>query len=278
MSMDDLHQGVTPAAHAVLDQLEALRAQPDPAGTYFHPHAAKALLPRLLRTTMMATATRMAVEAAAHLIRFVEQQDASHQRLGIHLFGNPDAPGLEQVAEGAGSEAGGTPPPSPPAPSPSAAIIETCDRLAQRMGGQYVPHESERADRNAAAAALEANERQRLEAEVERLRAERDRPETTDWLRGVMLEASHQRARWGSDRDAGKTPLDWFWLIGFLAQKAAQAAVSGDTEKAAHHTISTAAALANWHLAITGQSNAMRPGINPPEALSAEAINQEPAK
>lgn len=81
-----------------------------------------------------------------------------------------------------------------------------------------------------------------------------------------MLEASHQRARWGSDHDGGKTAWDWFWLIGYLAQKAASALVAGDRDKALHHCISTAAALANWHASILGGDNRMRPGIAPPEA------------
>lgn len=87
-------------------------------------------------------------------------------------------------------------------------------------------------------------------------------PETADFMAGVPLEAAHQRDRWGTDHNAGKTPFDWFWLIGYLAQKAAQAHVDGNAEKALHHTISTAAALANWHAAISGASNAMRPGID----------------
>ena len=87
-------------------------------------------------------------------------------------------------------------------------------------------------------------------------------PETADFMAGVPIEAAHQRERWGSEHDAGKTPFDWFWLVGYLAQKAATAAVSGDAEKAKHHTISTAAALANWHAALTGQTD-MRPGIGP---------------
>ncbi len=87
-------------------------------------------------------------------------------------------------------------------------------------------------------------------------------PETTDFMAGVPLEAIHQRERWGAAHDAGKGPLDWFWLIGYLAQKAADAAIRGDTEKAKHHTISTAAALANWHAALTGADTSMRPGID----------------
>lgn len=100
-----------------------------------------------------------------------------------------------------------------------------------------------------------------LQAENERLTALLNTPETEDFARGVMLEAPHQRARWGSDHDAGKTPFDWFWLVGYLAQKAASSAVAGDMDKAKHHTISTAAALANWHLALSGTDEHMRPGI-----------------
>ena len=83
-------------------------------------------------------------------------------------------------------------------------------------------------------------------------------------MAGVPIEAAHQRERWGVEHDGGKTPFDWFWLIGYLAQKAASAAVAGDDEKAKHHTISTAAALANWHAQLSGITNAMRPGIAPP--------------
>lgn len=89
-------------------------------------------------------------------------------------------------------------------------------------------------------------------------------PETADFMAGVPLEAAHQRERWGVSHDGGKTPFDWFWLIGYLAQKAADAATRGDSEKAKHHTISTGAALANWHAALTGADNRMRPGIATP--------------
>lgn len=94
-------------------------------------------------------------------------------------------------------------------------------------------------------------------------------PEIFDFTRAVVLEAQHQRGRWGSDHDSGKQPSDWFWLLGFLAGKALAAHVAGNTEKALHHTISSAAVLANWHAAILGQTN-MRPGIE----LSAESEAQ----
>ena len=88
-------------------------------------------------------------------------------------------------------------------------------------------------------------------------------PELRNFSEGVTLEALHQRERWGTEHDAGKTPADWFWLVGYLAGKALHAQTSGNTEKALHHTISTAAALANWHAAISGALTAMRPGIDP---------------
>jgi hypothetical protein len=99
-------------------------------------------------------------------------------------------------------------------------------------------------------------------------------PETADFMAAVPLEAAHQRERWGVHHDAGKTPFDWFWLVGYLAQKAASSAVVGDTEKAMHHTISTAAALANWHAALSGADTSMRPGIDPAAHLQ-EASNVE---
>lgn len=107
------------------------------------------------------------------------------------------------------------------------------------------------------------------DALVEALRTEIvNSPETADFMAGVPIEAAHQRDRWGADHDAGKTPFDWFWLVGHLAQKAADAAVRGDKDKARHHTISTAAALANWHAALSGADTRMRPGIAPPAALN----------
>jgi hypothetical protein len=106
----------------------------------------------------------------------------------------------------------------------------------------------------------------KAEDEVQRLRAIVNTPETADFMKGVPLEAAHQRERWGANHDAGKAPLDWFWLIGYLAQKAATSAIAGDVEKAKHHTISTAAALSNWHLQLAGGDKRMRPGIAEPIA------------
>lgn len=99
-------------------------------------------------------------------------------------------------------------------------------------------------------------------SEVDRLNGIINTPKKDDFLRAVSTEAEHQRQRWGSDHDAGKTPADWFWLVGYLAGKALHAHTTGDTDKAEHHVITTAAALANWHLAMFGKTD-MRPGINP---------------
>lgn len=91
----------------------------------------------------------------------------------------------------------------------------------------------------------------------EKMREQLDSPELQDFLAGVRLEAAHQRKRWGTDQDAGKTDADWFWLVGYLAGKAMH-----KPEKRLHHLITAAAALFNWHFYTLGKTN-MRPGINP---------------
>lgn len=112
-----------------------------------------------------------------------------------------------------------------------------------------------------------------LEREIRELKAERDTPETEDFFKGVPLEAAHQRGRWGNEHDSGKEPQDWFWLVGYLAGKCLASHIAGDRNKALHHTISTAAALANWHMAIKGKGD-MRPGIETPiEERNAERKN-----
>lgn len=105
--------------------------------------------------------------------------------------------------------------------------------------------------------------RQETQARLDAALLALNTPEILDFVKAVPLEAAHQRERWGSDHDAGKTAADWFWLVGYLAGKALHMHAQGNTEKALHHTISTAAALANWHSAILGKTD-MRPGIMPP--------------
>lgn len=84
------------------------------------------------------------------------------------------------------------------------------------------------------------------EAELVRLRAIIDRPENDDFLKGVSIEAEHARRRWEKD-DIAKTPFEWMGLVLFLAGKGLKAYLDGDTEKAKHHCVSSAAALLNFH-------------------------------
>jgi hypothetical protein len=105
--------------------------------------------------------------------------------------------------------------------------------------------------------------------EVARLNAIINTPQADDFMRAVSIEAEHQRQRWGNSHDGGKEPADWFWLIGYLAGKALHAHVSGDTAKAEHHVITTAAACANWHQGLFGKTD-MRPGIDG-EAMTGES-------
>ena len=72
-------------------------------------------------------------------------------------------------------------------------------------------------------------------------------PELEDFATGVVLEAQHQRARWPDGHDENKSPPDWFWTLGYLAQKAMTSQMAGDSEKAKHHLITSAALMANWH-------------------------------
>lgn len=98
-----------------------------------------------------------------------------------------------------------------------------------------------------------------LQAQITRLLSLIDTPHTNDFMAAVPLEAAHQIKRWAIEHDEGKTPLDWFWLVGYLAQKAATSAMAGDVEKAKHHTISTAAVM-NWYRRLTGDDQSFQPG------------------
>lgn len=108
-----------------------------------------------------------------------------------------------------------------------------------------------------------------LQTEIARLNAIINTPQSNDFLRAVSIEAEHQRQRWSSDHDAGKTPADWFWLVGYLGGKALHSHSDNNIEKAEHHIITTAAALANWHLNMFGNTS-MRAGIDGEDALQAK--------
>lgn len=92
-------------------------------------------------------------------------------------------------------------------------------------------------------------------------------PHTDEFLPAVELEAAHQRERFGEAHARGKSAENWFWLVGYLAGKCLRAVITGDRDKALHHTISSAAALANWYEAIKldttgkgiGQDNDIKP-------------------
>lgn len=86
--------------------------------------------------------------------------------------------------------------------------------------------------------------------EVDRLSGLINTPELDDFDKAVPLECAHQIERWGDAHDRSKSAENWYWLVGYLAGKALRAAIAGDRDKALHHTISTAAALRNWHMAI----------------------------
>lgn len=176
-------------------------------------------------------------------------------------------------------------------------------RLAERLESEKLDAEAKLAERDAEVAefrrvdkqreevmlALHAearNHRQRAEAaerarddacqDVERLNAIINTPQADDFLRAVSIEAEHQRQRWGNDHDSGKTAADWFWLIGYLAGKALHSAMHNDATKAEHHVITTAAACANWHKAMNGETS-MRPGIDGAALLAAKEGGGTPA-
>jgi hypothetical protein len=108
---------------------------------------------------------------------------------------------------------------------------------------------------------------EKVQAELERLNAIINTPHTDDFLKSVSIEAEHQRRRWD---DSGKTPADWFWLVGYLAGKALNALIAGDQDKAKHHVITTAAALANWHLVLRGDDAATT--VKPEPRTTGEAV------
>jgi hypothetical protein len=96
--------------------------------------------------------------------------------------------------------------------------------------------------------------------ELRRLHGLINTPHTHDFIEAVQLEMPHQRERWGAEHDAGKRPEDWVALCVYLLGKATKAHFDSDAEKLKHHVITTAAALGNWFLNMTGEDTRMRPG------------------
>lgn len=106
--------------------------------------------------------------------------------------------------------------------------------------------------------------------EVNRYRELINSPETEDFMKAIPLEAAHQVERWGPDHDKGKSPWDWFWTVGYLAQKAAMSMLSGDLTKAKHHTITVAALMLTWHRVL----QADRPSEGPAGAPAAREAKE----
>ena len=103
-------------------------------------------------------------------------------------------------------------------------------------------------------------EREELIAEIQRLDALINTPHVVEFLESTRIEVAHQIGKWGTAHNRAKEPGDWFWLLAYLSGKALNAHINGDKQKALHHTISSAAVLANWHSAITQADNRMQPG------------------
>lgn len=105
---------------------------------------------------------------------------------------------------------------------------------------------------------VERMSKDELIQEVYRLSGLINTPHIEDFLESVRLEAAHQAENRDLD-DHHKTAWDWFWTCGYLCQKAAHAALVGDWDKALHHTISTAALMANWHKRLKDKRPSDRP-------------------
>ena len=77
-----------------------------------------------------------------------------------------------------------------------------------------------------------------------------DVPEIEEFAKAVVVEALHQRVRWGRTHDAHKTVSDWIRLGTHLLGKASMADWDGNPAKLKHHIITTGAAMNNFHAAV----------------------------
>jgi hypothetical protein len=103
---------------------------------------------------------------------------------------------------------------------------------------------------------------QRAAAEIVYLRGLINNPHTEEFLSAVQYEAAHQRYRFGEAHDRQKSAENWHWLLGKLAGKCLRAVITGDKEKALHHTVSSAASLANWFQAIKLDTSGCGDGLD----------------
>lgn len=130
-----------------------------------------------------------------------------------------------------------------------------CDSSAQLKQlsddfGKFKGEHDRRVSELLAANNREVERRRAAERRLSELENILNSPAVSEWHQGVRIETAHQVARWGAGHDSGKSPEDWFWLLGYLGGKALHAAKSGDLDKAKHHTISSGAALCNWFRAL----------------------------
>lgn len=76
-------------------------------------------------------------------------------------------------------------------------------------------------------------------------------PEISDFARGVVLEALHQRERWS---DEGKNDVDWHGVATYLAAKALVNPPQNDgttgEHARLHRLVALGALVANWHAAV----------------------------
>lgn len=136
---------------------------------------------------------------------------------------------------------------------------DVCDSWSENFQGEVVeckvchsriPTEALRASALSQARQLDNDIIVALSAQLSELDKLINTPEVLNFIKGVQLEAAHQVSRWGKAHDRNKSAEMWFWLVGYLSGKALRAHIEGNTEKALHHCISSAAALAHWHEAI----------------------------
>lgn len=102
----------------------------------------------------------------------------------------------------------------------------------------------------------------RAAEELTYLRGLINNPHTEEFLSAVQYEAAHQRYRFGEAHDRQKSAENWHWLLGKLAGKCLRAVITGDKEKALHHTVSSAASLANWFQAIKLDTSGCGAGLD----------------
>ena len=111
-----------------------------------------------------------------------------------------------------------------------------------------------------------------LVEERDRLKALMSNSQTERFLEATRTEIAHQLQHWSAIHDRAKEPQAWFWLTRYLADRALRAHNDGALALALHHTISSAAALANWHAAISMADARMPPGGGDVQGFLARAF------